>query len=285
MNIIKNLLKILPDKLYLQLMYFKHFRKFINFNNPKSFNEKIQFLKLKYRSNELTEKADKYKVKQYVSQLIGNEYVIPTLGVWNTTEEINFDELPEKFVLKCNNDSGGVVICKDKQALNIEETKKFLNSRLNNNGFWYGREWPYKNIKPCIIAEKYMENNGQNELIDYKFFCFNGQPKVVLVCSERFASNNMCKTYFDEDWNLLNIMEANHRTDKEQKKPQSFEKMKTISQKLAKDMPFVRIDFYEIEGKLYFGEITFFPASGLEKFKPEKWNNIFGDMIDISKYK
>ena len=285
MNIIKNLLKILPDKLYLQLMYFKHFRKFINFNNPKSFNEKIQFLKLKYRSNELTEMADKYKVKQYVSRLIGNEYVIPTLGVWNTTEEINFDELPEKFVLKCNNDSGGVVICKDKQALNIEETKKFLNSRLNNNGFWYGREWPYKNIKPCIIAEKYMENNGQNELIDYKFFCFNGQPKVVLVCSERFASNNMCKTYFDEDWNLLNIMEANHRTDKEQKKPQSFEKMKTISQKLAKDMPFVRIDFYEIEGKLYFGEITFFPASGLEKFKPEKWNNIFGDMIDISKYK
>ena len=285
MNIIKNLLKILPDKLYLQLMYFKHFRKFINFNNPKNFNEKIQYLKLKYRSNELTEMADKYKVKQYVSKLIGNEYVIPTLGVWSTTEEINFNELPKKFVLKCNNDSGGVVICKDKQALNIEETKKFLNSRLNNNGFWYGREWPYKNIKPCIIAEKYMENNGQNELIDYKFFCFNGQPKVVLVCSERFASNNMCKTYFDENWNLLNIMEANHRIDKEQKKPQSFEKMKIISQKLAKDMPFVRIDFYEIEGKLYFGEITFFPASGLEKFKPEKWNNIFGDMIDISKYK
>mgnify|MGYP004638379437 CR=1 FL=1 len=285
MNIIKNLLKILPDKLYLQLMYFKHFRKFINFNNPKSFNEKIQYLKLKYRSNELTEMADKYKVKQYISQLIGNEYVIPTLGVWNTTEEINFNELPEKFVLKCNNDSGGVVICKDKQALNIEETKKFLNSRLNNNGFWYGREWPYKNIKPCIIAEKYMENNGQNELIDYKFFCFNGQPKVVLVCSERFASKNMCKTYFDENWNLLDITEANHRIDKEQKKPQNFEKMKTISQKLAKDMPFVRIDFYEIEGRLYFGEITFFPASGLEKFKPEKWNNIFGDMIDISKYK
>ena len=190
MNIIKNLLKILPDKLYLQLMYFKHFRKFINFNNPKSFNEKIQYLKLKYRSNELTEMADKYKVKQYISQLIGNEYVIPTLGVWNTTEEINFNELPEKFVLKCNNDSGGVVICKDKQALNIEETKKFLNSRLNNNGFWYGREWPYKNIKPCIIAEKYMENNGQNELIDYKFFCFNGQPKVVLVCSETAANGN-----------------------------------------------------------------------------------------------
>ena len=247
MNIIKNLLKILPDKLYLQLMYFKHFRKFINFNNPKNFNEKIQYLKLKYRSNELTEMADKYKVKQYVSKLIGNEYVIPTLGVWSTTEEINFNELPKKFVLKCNNDSGGVVICKDKQALNIEETKKFLNSRLNNNGFWYGREWPYKNIKPCIIAEKYMENNGQNELIDYKFFCFNGQPKVVLVCSERFASNNMCKTYFDENWSLLNIMEANHRIDKEQKKPQSFEKMKTISQKLAKGMPFVRIDFYEID--------------------------------------
>ena len=130
MNIIKNLLKILPDKLYLQLMYFKHFRKFINFNNPKSFNEKIQFLKLKYRSNELTEMADKYKVKQYVSQLIGNEYVIPTLGVWNTTEEINFDELPEKFVLKCNNDSGGVVICKAKRALNIEETKKIFKLSL-----------------------------------------------------------------------------------------------------------------------------------------------------------
>ena len=285
MKLFRKLSRLIPDRIYLQIVYFKHFRKFINFNNPKNFNEKIQYLKLKYRSNELTEMADKYKVKQYVSKLIGNEYVIPTLGVWSTTEEINFNELPKKFVLKCNNDSGGVVICKDKQALNIEETKKFLNSRLNNNGFWYGREWPYKNIKPCIIAEKYMENNGQNELIDYKFFCFNGQPKVVLVCSERFASNNMCKTYFDENWNLLNIMEANHRIDKEQKKPQSFEKMKTISQKLAKGMPFVRIDFYEIEGSLYFGEITFFPASGLEKFKPEKWNNIFGDMIDISKYK
>ena len=207
------------------------------------------------------------------------------MGVWNNTEDIEFNKLPEKFVLKCNNDSGGIVICKDKQALNIEKTKKFLKSRLNNNGFWYGREWPYKNIKPCIIAEKYMENNGQNELSDYKFFCFNGEPKIVLVCSERFSCNNMCKTYFDENWNILNITEANHRIDKEQKKPQNFETMKIISKKLAKDIPFVRIDFYEIEGKLYFGEITFFPASGLEKFKPEKWNYILGDMIDISKCK
>ena len=196
-------------------MYFKHFKKFINFNNPKSFNEKIQWLKLNYRNVKFTDMADKYKVKQYISKMIGDEYVIPTLGVWDTPEKIEFNKLPEKFVLKCNNDSGGIVICKDKKNLNIEETKKFLRTRLNNNGFWYGREWPYKNIKPCIIAEKYMENDGQNELVDYKFFCFNGEPKMVLVCSERFSSKNMCETYFDENWNLLNIVEDNHRIDKE----------------------------------------------------------------------
>ena len=284
MKIIRFLLRLLPDKIYLQLIYFKHFKKFIDFNNPKTFNEKIQWLKVNYRNDVFTEMVDKYKAKQYISQLIGEEYIIPTLGVWNNPEEIEFDKLPEKFVLKCNNDSGGIVICKNKQTLNIAETKKFLKSRLNNNGFWYGREWPYKNIKPCIIAEKYVENNN-HELIDYKFFCFNGKPKIVLVCSERFSSNNMCKTYFDENWNLLNIVEANHRINKEQKKPQTFEKMKEFSKKLAKDMPFVRIDFYEIKGKLYFGEITFFPASGLEKFKPEEWDYILGDMIDITKIK
>lgn len=284
MKIVKKILKLLPDKIYLQLMYFKHFKKFINFNNPKSFNEKIQWLKLNYRNVKFTDMADKYKVKQYISKMIGDEYVIPTLGVWDTPEKIEFNKLPEKFVLKCNNDSGGIVICKDKKNLNIEETKKFLRTRLNNNGFWYGREWPYKNIKPCIIAEKYMENDGQNELVDYKFFCFNGEPKMVLVCSERFSSKNMCKTYFDENWNLLNIVEDNHRIDKEQRIPQNFEKMKMISKKLSRGMPFVRIDFYEIMDKLYFGEITFFPASGLEKFKPKEWNYILGDMINIKDY-
>lgn len=284
MKIVKKILKLLPDKIYLQLMYFKHFKKFINFNNPKSFNEKIQWLKLNYRNVKFTDMADKYKVKQYISKMIGDEYVIPTLGVWDTPEKIEFNKLPEKFVLKCNNDSGGIVICKDKKNLNIEETKKFLRTRLNNNGFWYGREWPYKNIKPCIIAEKYMENDGQNELVDYKFFCFNGEPKMVLVCSERFSSKNMCETYFDENWNLLNIVEDNHRIDKEQRIPQNFEKMKMISKKLSRGMPFVRIDFYEIMDKLYFGEITFFPASGLEKFKPKEWNYILGDMINIKDY-
>ena len=174
MKLFRKLSRLIPDRIYLQIVYFKHFRRFINFNNPKTFNEKIQWLKLNYRNEEYTKLVDKYRVKQYITKLIGEEYVIPTLGVWNNVDDIDFKSLLEKFVLKCNNDSGRIVICKNKKDFDEAKAKSFLKERLKNNGYWYGREWPYKNVKPCIIAEKYMEDSISKDIKDYKFFCFNG---------------------------------------------------------------------------------------------------------------
>lgn len=274
---------LLNDEKYIRLLYKLQFKKEINLENPQTFNEKLQWLKLYDRNPEYTKMVDKYEAKKYVSNIIGEEYIIPTLGVWEKFEEIDFNLLPNQFVLKCTHDSGGLIICKDKNILNIKSSKKLINKCLKNKFYYSGREWPYKNVKPRIIVEKYMENNSGEEIIDYKLFCFNGVPRIILVCSERFSSKNMCETWFDEDWNYLDITENNHRTDKTIKCPINFDEMKILARKLSDGIPFLRCDFYEVNEKIYFGELTFFPASGFEKFEPNEWDKKLGDMLELPK--
>ena len=275
----------LTDINFLKLKYRLVINKKLNIENYQTFNEKLQWLKLYNRNPEYTKMVDKYEAKKYVADIIGQEYIIPTLGVWDKFEDIDFDILPNQFVLKPTHTSGDIFICKDKEKINHKKLKKMVNKWLKRNYYFIHREWSYKYIKPRIIAEKYMETNEQKELIDYKFFCFNGNPKVILVCSERFSSDNMCETWFDENWNFLDIIESNHRVNKKIKKPINFSQMMEFSKKLSRDIPFIRVDFYEINGKIYFGELTFFPAAGFEKFEPEEWDKKLGDMLELPKEK
>lgn len=285
MKLFRKLTRLIPDRIYLQIVYFRHFKKFIDFDNPKTFNEKIQWLKLNYRKEEYTNLVDKYRVKQYITKLIGEEYVIPTLGVWKNVDDIDFKSLPEKFVLKCNNDSGGIVICKNKKDFDEVKAKSFLKERLKNNGYWYGREWPYKNVKPCIIAEKYMEDSISKDLKDYKFFCFNGSMEFFDIDIDRFIEHRA--NYYDRNGNFLPFGKTYCPPDytKKIEMPKNLDKMIELAETISHNTVLSRIDFYEIDGQVYFGEITFYPGSGFSPFTDEKWDYKLGDMIDLPNIK
>lgn len=285
MKLFRKLSRLIPDRIYLQIVYFRHFKKFIDFDNPKTFNEKIQWLKLNYRKEEYTNLVDKYRVKQYITKLIGEEYVIPTLGVWKNVDDIDFKSLPEKFVLKCNNDSGGIVICKNKKDFDEAKAKSFLKERLKNNGYWYGREWPYKNVKPCIIAEKYMEDSISKDIKDYKFFCFNGSMEFFDIDIDRFIEHR--SNYYDRNGNFLPFGKTYCPPDytKKIEMPKNLDKMIELAETISHNTVLSRIDFYEIDGQVYFGEITFYPGSGFSPFTDEKWDYKLGDMIDLPNIK
>ena len=285
MKLFRKLSRLIPDRIYLQIVYFRNFKKFIDFDNPKTFNEKIQWLKLNYRKEEYTNLVDKYRVKQYITKLIGEEYVIPTLGVWKNVDDIDFKSLPEKFVLKCNNDSGGIVICKNKKDFDEVKAKSFLKERLKNNGYWYGREWPYKNVKPCIIAEKYMEDSISKDLKDYKFFCFNGSMEFFDIDIDRFIEHR--SNYYDRNGNFLPFGKTYCPPDytKKIEMPKNLDKMIELAETISHNTVLSRIDFYEIDGQVYFGEITFYPGSGFSPFTDEKWDYKLGDMIDLPNIK
>lgn len=271
-----NIIRI-SDKKYLSLMGELRLGKKINIDNPQTFNEKLQWLKLYDRNPDYTKMVDKYEVKKYVTNIIGEDYIIPTLGVYNDFDKIDFDELPNQFVIKCTHDSGGNVICRDKSKLDLKISREKIKKCLKKNYYNIGREWSYKNVKPRIIIEKYLDS--KEEIIDYKFFCFNGEAKILLICSNR--SKNLKETWFDVKWNKLELKEGNCETDNELKKPKNLNLMINLANKLSKDISFVRIDFYENNDKVYFGEITFFPKSGYEEFIPEKYDRIFGDMLKL----
>ena len=273
----------IPDKKHLELLGELRMDKKINIDNPQTFNEKLQWLKLYDRNPEYTKMVDKYEAKKYVASIIGEEYIIPTIGTYDNFDEINFNELPNQFVMKCTHDSGGNIICKDKSKLNFSIAKEKIEKCLKRNFYNYSKEWPYKNVKPRIIIEEYMNNFNENELKDYKLFCFNGMVKIILVCSDR--RTELKETWFDVNWNYINLEEGGHKSDSDIEKPKNLELMVKLAEKLSIDVPFVRIDFYEIEEKVYFGEITFFPASGFEKFNPEKYDKILGDMLELPKEK
>lgn len=272
---------IAPDKWYLSIRYFEHFGKNPNWKKPTTFNEKLQWLKVNYRKDEFTKMVDKYAVREYIAEKIGKEYLIDLVGgPWESVEEIDFDALPNQFVLKCTHDSGSVFICKDKKDFDIAEVKKKISKALKFNMYWYGREWPYKNVKPRIIAEKYMVDESGTELKDYKVFNFGGEPKFIQVNFGRFSDSK--KNYYNTNWEYMPI--KNHfPTDKNAdiKKPEKLDEILKLSSILSRELPFLRTDFYSINDKIYFGELTFFPASGFVPFEPECWDRKFGDMINL----
>ena len=275
---------LFPDKQYLQMMYWLHLGRKLNLKNPKTFNEKLQWLKLYNHKPEYTIMVDKVKAKEYVAKLIGEEHIIPTLGVWDDPDDIDFDALPDQFVLKCNHNSGtGMCICRDKSKLDIEKVKAELRKGLKENYFMRWREWPYKNVPRKILAEKFMVDESGTELKDYKIFCFNGEPRYCQVISDRNTDEKI--DFYDMHWKrlvgLVGLNDKVHNSEYAIPCPESFENMKQMASLLAKSIPFSRIDFYEINHQAYFGEITFFPATGFGNFNPREWNVKMGDMITL----
>lgn len=273
----------LTDAQYLEVMFLGSMWKWLNLRNPKTFSEKLQWIKLYDRRSEYTMMADKYAVREYVAKVLGEEYLIPLLGVWDDPEDIDFDALPDQFVLKCNHNSGkGMYICKDKSKLDAEKVKAGLRKGLAQNYYLFGREWPYKDIKRRIIAEKFMTDGGK-ELADFKVHCFNGEPKFILVCRDRFSQSGLTEDFFTTDWEHMPLKRPGiPNATYEIPKPELLEQMLELSKKLAENIPFARTDFYVIDGKLYFGEITFFPASGMAPFEPECWDETFGSWLTLS---
>jgi len=283
-SLLINLGRFMPDSLYLRILYYKNMREFLNLKNPVAFNEKLQWLKINNRKPEYSRLVDKYEVRNYVKEKIGEKYLVPLLGVWDTASDIDFNNLPSKFVLKCNHDSRSVVICKDKSKLNIQDTVKKLNKHLKRNLFWYGREWPYKNVKPCVIAEEYLEEHNNQSLIDplidYKVLCFNGKAKVVQVHCGR-GTDNYTQDHYDLVWNYMKIDQGIKLTDTPMNKPPFLEDMIYLSEILVKDIIHVRVDWYFVKGQLFFGEITFFAGSGFFRFINKDDDVLLGNMINL----
>lgn len=272
---------VVSDKLYLKYLFKKRMGYKLDLKNPKTFNEKLQWLKLYDRNPEYTKMVDKIQAKEYVSKIIGPEHIIPTLGVWNDPSEINYDELPDQFVIKCNHNSGtGMYICKDKSKMDINAVNEGLRKGLNENFYKYGREWPYKNVKPRIIAETLLSESNF-ELYDYKLMCFGGKVKCTFVCSERHSGDGLKVTFFDNEWKRLPFIRTYPSSSSEISKPKHFSEMIKYAEILGKDLPFVRVDFYEINDIVYFGELTFYPGCGFEGFKPIEWDLKLGDYINL----
>ena len=280
-NVSRGAYKRMSDEDYLKRYFQAKHGYELDLDNPESFSAKLQWLKLYDRNPAYTRMVDKYRVKKYVAKIIGEEYTVPTLGVWDYPEEIDFDGLPGRFVLKCTHDSHGLILCKDKETLDRKATVKTLKKALKNRYFYKFREWPYKRVRPRIIAEDFIGDPDMG-LVDYKIHCFNGEPKVILVCDGRYRDEAMTEDFFDCEWNHLpvnrpgvpNAMPA-------MKKPEALEEMLSLARKLADNrytgkIPFVRVDFYIVEGKVFFGEMTFYPASGLTRFEPESFDYEMG---------
>lgn len=276
------LYRIMPDEQYLRRKFKVMLGYDLNLSSPKTYNEKLQWLKLYDRKPIYTTMVDKYEVKSYVASIIGNEYIIPTLGVWDRFEDIDFDSLPNQFVLKCTHDSGGLVICRDKANLDLVSARQKIVSCLKRNYYYKFREWPYKNVKPRIIAEQYMEDTATAELRDYKFFCFDGVAKALFIASERQDTSTDTKfDFYDMDFRHLDLTNGHPNAGKDIKKPETFEEMRDLAEKLSENIPHLRVDFYEVNGKAYFGELTFTHWSGLMPFDPEEWDYTFGSWIKL----
>ena len=270
-----------PGSLYLKIQYKNFIGKKLNLKFPETFNEKLQWLKLYDRNPKYTQMVDKYEVRKYIVETIGEEYLIPLLGVYDSFDEIDFDSLPNQFVLKPNHTSGDIYICRDKSQIDLCDLKRQVNMWLKRKYYWVHREWPYKNIKPRIICEKYMVDESGMELKDYKFMCFNGEVKCSFVCLNRNSSTGLNVDFYDMDWKPMPFKRHYPNSDTIISKPKNFDKMVKFAEKLSKDIPFVRVDFYETNGQLYFGELTFYPGSGFEEFTPEKYDYLLGRWIKL----
>ena len=295
----------MPDEEYLRIKFKNKLGYELNIEMPSTFNEKLQWLKLYDRNPLYTKLVDKYEVKKYLAAKIGSEYIIPTLGVWDRFEDIDFEALPNSFVLKCTHDSGSIVICRDKKLFDYSSAKHKLTKALKRNFYWVGREWPYKDVNPRIIAEKYIGGLNYDTLSDYKFMCFNGSVKCCFTCTERFSQDGLKVTFFDNDWNIMPFERHYPKSLVPIPRPKLFGKMVEISETLSAGIPFVRVDLYykdiqdksggkvendgnnqialkrDVEGKIYFGELTFYPGCGFEEFSPEEWDLRLGSWIKL----
>lgn len=271
------------DEKYLRFLFKRSLGYELNLDNPKTFNEKQQWMKLHDRNPLYTTLVDKYEVKKFISENFGEKYIIPTLGVWNNADEIDFDALPNQFVLKCTHDSGGIVICKDKAALKINAVREKLNKRLKVNYYWSNREWPYKDVEPKIIAEAYLEDNRNDSLNDYKLFVISGKVYCIEVDYNRFVNHQA--NYYSPGWEFLPFRtsypsDENHVIEKPERLTEMLELSEKISEKIGTPA-FVRVDLYEVHGKIYFGEITFFDDAGFDSFYPAEYDSILGDLMKI----
>ena len=281
---LKKLLRLLPDKIYLHMMYYYHMKKKLNLKSPKTLNEKLQWLKLYDRKREYIQMVDKIEAKKYVAGIIGEEHIIPTICVWDSPEDIDFASLPERFVLKSNHDSKGVIVCHDKSKINQAKIKDFFKKRLKVNGYWYGREWPYKLVKPYVFAEKIMsDDENTDEFTDYKFYCFNGVAECVLICLDRNTGDTKFY-FFDRDWNLKRYNKRGMEAPEgfTLPKPKCLDEMFEIASKLSEGIPFSRIDLYQSKSKVYFGEITLYPGSGFDANRMPDIDKMFGEKVDLS---
>jgi len=275
---------IVPEKLFVEIKYFCCIGKKINLNNPRTFNEKLNWLKLYNKNPFYTSLVDKYAVKDFVAKTIGDEYVIPTLGVWDTFDDIDFSKLPNQFVLKTTHGGGnlGVVICKNKTIFDIVKAKRILNKSLSADSFKLTKEWPYKNVKRRIIAESFISDGSENyDLMDYKFFCFDGVVKILYVASGRQKREEPYFDFYDDNFNHLDVRQAHPNSPHRIEKPNNFDKMKELASSLSKGFPFIRVDLYNVNGKIYFGELTFFHMGGIVPFKPDTIDEEWGNLINL----
>ena len=274
----------LSDKTFIRWTYYLNHGHSLNLDNPQRYTEKLQWLKLFYRDPMWTKMVDKYAVKDIVREKVGDRYVVPTIAVWDSPHEINWDALPNQFVLKTNHDSGnnGVFIVKDKSKIDKSRLIHRINKSLSTDTSEAGREWPYRDVKRCVFAEKYLED-ATGELRDYKFFCFDGKVKYLFIATERQSGGEVKFDYFDADFNHLDIMQRHPMSGKKIEKPAMFEQMNELAAKLSKGLPEVRVDLYEVDGQIYFGEYTFFHHGGIAPFHPDKWDFVWGEQIDLPK--
>lgn len=275
--------KILPDKTYIRLYYKYSMGKKLNLRNPKTFNEKLNWLKLYDRNPLYTKLVDKYSVKSWVAERIGEKYIIPTLGVWSCFDDINFDNLPNQFVLKTTHGGGsvGVVVCKDKASFDKTAAKLKLEKSMTISGYDTVREWPYKNVQRRILAERYIHpGDGLSDIPDFKFFCFDGKVKALFIGTDR-GTGDVKFDFYDADFNHLDLVQVHPMSGRIIEKPVNFEEMKKIAAELSKGIPQVRVDLYNVDGIIFFGEMTFYHHAGVVPFHPEKWDEIFGSWISL----
>lgn len=272
------LIRWMPDSMFAKISFKGMLGQKLHLDNPVTFNEKLQWLKIYDHQPEYSLLVDKLKAKKVVGDLIGQEYIVPYYGEWKSADEIEFDTLPDRFVLKCNHDQGSVILVNDKAHLNKEKTIKILNRKLKHNAYYGTREYPYKNIEPKVFAEAYLGD----DIIDYKFYCFNGKP-MFLYCGQGLTADHTLKIdFYDLNWNLMPFYRTDYQRLGQIEKPENLSTMIKISRKLSENVPFVRVDLFEVESKVYFSEFTLYPASGYMPFVPKEYDRIVGDWLKLT---
>lgn len=278
----KGAFKNMDDEKYIKLKYKLIMGEKLNLDNPKKLSEKLQWLKLYDRKDIYTQMVDKYESKKFLRTVIDEKYIIPTYGVYNSFDEIDFDKLPKEFIMKCTHDSGGAFMCNDKEKFDKDIAKKTINKFLKRKYFYIHREWPYKNVKPRIIIEKYLKNKDNTDLIEYNWFCFNGEPKFLMACYGDRATARY-NDYYDIDFKKLDFRCVYNTCEQPMQKPEIFDEMLELCKKISKNVPSLRVDFYEVDGKIYIGELTFFHWAGYTKFEPREWDLKLGKLLVLPK--